>query len=62
MQTIIFKYNIIITKTFISILQKIESLIAEKDFLAKRLEGVMNKLEQNKHIIDLNNGYKGIDL
>jgi hypothetical protein len=27
--------------------------------MAKRLEGVMNKLEQNKHLLDINNGYKG---
>jgi len=27
---------------------KIESLIAEKDFQAKRLEGLLNKIEQNK--------------
>lgn len=36
---------------------KIESLIAEKDFLSKRLEGVLNKFEQNKHLLDLNNGH-----
>lgn len=37
---------------------QIELLIAEKDFQAKRLDAAIKKLEQQKHMLDLNNGFK----